>query len=125
MQIIGVPSRYYPGNLSKKDVEFKLNHELKNVKIGDPFLITVNVENKSIETRTININLYATSSYYNGIGAHFIKSVQKEFVLKPSESNLFKLTKVPDRNSIRAFRTISRRSEMCFRTNTKNVLSLV
>lgn len=66
----------------KEDVEFDLI-ELERVNIGEPFSVTVNIENKSNEKRTIQAILSAGSVYYTGVKAHLVKRASGDFVLQP------------------------------------------
>ena len=67
----------------KEDVEFDLV-DLERVSIGDPFKVTVNIVNKSTESRSIHAILSAESIYHNGVMANPVKSASDEFVLKPN-----------------------------------------
>lgn len=69
----------------KEDVEFDLL-ELERVNIGEPFAVTVNIKNKSDETRTIQAILSAGSVYYTGVKANLVKRASGDFVLQPNSS---------------------------------------
>lgn len=72
----------------KEDVEFDLV-ELERVNIGEPFAVTVNIKNKSDETRTIQAILSAGSVYYTGVKANLVKRASGDFVLQPNASENF------------------------------------
>lgn len=67
----------------KEDVEFDLM-ELERVNIGEPFAVTVNIKNKSDQTRTIQAILSAGSVYYTGVKANLVKRASGDFVLQPN-----------------------------------------
>lgn len=69
----------------KEDVEFDLV-ELERVNIGEPFAVTVNIKNKSDQTRTIQAILSAGSVYYTGVKANLVKRASGDFVLQPNAS---------------------------------------
>lgn len=81
-----VAKRFYsmpsPG---KEDVEFDLE-DLERVNIGQPFVVTVNIKNKSNQPRTIQAILSAGSVYYTGVKAHLVKRATGDFVLQPNSS---------------------------------------
>lgn len=72
----------------KEDVEFDLV-ELERVNIGEPFAVTVNIKNKSNETRTIQAILSAGSVYYNGVKANLVKRASGDFALQPNAGEIF------------------------------------
>lgn len=80
---VDLAKRFYsfpaPG---KEDVVFDLV-DLMRVNIGDPFTVTVNIENKSNEVRTIKAILSAGSVYYTGIKANIVKRASGSFALQP------------------------------------------
>lgn len=67
----------------KEDVDFDLV-ELERVNIGEPFAVTVNITNKSNETRTIQAILSAGSVYYTGVKANLVKRASGDFTLQPN-----------------------------------------
>lgn len=67
----------------KEDVDFDLV-ELERVNIGEPFAVTVNITNKSNETRIIQAILSAGSVYYTGIKANLVKRASGDFTLQPN-----------------------------------------
>ncbi|EGI63125.1 Hemocyte protein-glutamine gamma-glutamyltransferase [Acromyrmex echinatior] len=75
----------------KEDVEFDLV-ELERVNIGEPFAVTVNIKNKSDETRTIQAILSAGSVYYTGVKANLVKRASGDFVLQPNATEQLRLT---------------------------------
>lgn len=72
----------------KEDVEFDLA-ELERVNIGEPFAVTVNIKNKSNETRTIQAILSAGSVYYTGVKANLVKRASGDFALQPNAGEIF------------------------------------
>lgn len=70
-----------------EDLDFKLV-DLERVNIGDPFTVTVNITNKSKETRTIRAILWAGSVYYNGVKANLVKRAEGNFVINPDASKI-------------------------------------
>lgn len=83
VRAVDLAKRFYslpaPGN---EDVSFDLV-ELVRVNIGDPFIVEVNIENKSDEVRTVKAILSAGSVYYTGIKANMVKKASGTFVLQP------------------------------------------
>ncbi|XP_071559341.1 hemocyte protein-glutamine gamma-glutamyltransferase [Temnothorax nylanderi] len=79
----------------KEDVEFDLI-ELERVNIGEPFAVTVNIKNKSDETRTIQAILSAGSVYYNGVKANLVKRASGDFVLQPNAVEQLRLSVTVD-----------------------------
>ncbi|KYN29601.1 Hemocyte protein-glutamine gamma-glutamyltransferase [Trachymyrmex cornetzi] len=75
----------------KEDVEFDLV-ELERVNIGEPFAVTVNIKNKSDETRTIQAILSAGSVYYTGVKANLVKRASGDFVLQPNATEQLRLS---------------------------------
>ncbi|XP_014477785.1 PREDICTED: hemocyte protein-glutamine gamma-glutamyltransferase-like [Dinoponera quadriceps] len=75
----------------KEDVEFDLV-ELERVNIGESFAVTVNIKNKSSESRTIQAILSAGSVYYTGVKAHLVKRASGDFVLQPNAVEQLRLT---------------------------------
>ena len=69
----------------KEDVEFDLE-DLERVNIGQPFVVTVNIKNKSNQPRTIQAILSAGSVYYTGVKANLVKRANGDFVLQPNSS---------------------------------------
>lgn len=72
----------------KEDVEFDLV-ELERVNIGEPFAVTVDIKNKSNETRTIQAILSAGSVYYTGVKANLVKRASGDFALQPNAGEIF------------------------------------
>ncbi|XP_043468472.1 hemocyte protein-glutamine gamma-glutamyltransferase-like [Leptopilina heterotoma] len=93
---VDLAKRFYsfpaPG---KEDVVFDLV-DLMRVNIGDPFTVTVNIENKSNEVRTIKAILSAGSVYYTGIKANIVKRASGSFALQPHSHEQLKLTVTVD-----------------------------
>ena len=89
---ISISKKFYSlPDPEKEDVVFNLL-DLLRVNIGDPFTVTVYIENKSSEIRTIKAILSAGSNFYTGLKANVIKKASGTFVLQPNsrESKLFK-----------------------------------
>uniref|UniRef100_T1J480 Transglutaminase-like domain-containing protein n=1 Tax=Strigamia maritima TaxID=126957 RepID=T1J480_STRMM len=73
-----------------EDVEFDLL-DIDKIMIGEPFHVTVKIQNKSKQKRSIFAVLTATSIYYTGISYDTIKKEKKEFVLRPQQSETLTL----------------------------------
>ena len=85
----------------KEDVEFNLV-DLERVSIGDPFTVTVNIVNKSTQSRSIQAILSAGSVYYTGVKANLVKKASGEFVVQPNASE-FSFTESTIFSSIHSF----------------------
>lgn len=79
----------------KEDVVLDLL-DIEQVIIGQPFLVTVTLENKSDEKRTIWAVLSASSVYYTGILAAKVKRENVEFVLKPKQKEVLQIKVTPE-----------------------------
>ncbi|XP_013781493.1 hemocyte protein-glutamine gamma-glutamyltransferase isoform X3 [Limulus polyphemus] len=79
----------------KEDVSFVLL-DIEKVMIGQPFHVTVNVQNKSSETRTVSAVLSASSVYYTGITARKIKRENGNFSLQPHQKEILSIKVSPD-----------------------------
>ncbi|KAG7205076.1 hypothetical protein KM043_005453 [Ampulex compressa] len=79
----------------KEDVEFDLL-DLERVDIGKPFSVTVNIKNKSSESRTIQAILSAGSVYYTGVKAHLVKRASGDFIMQPNATEQLRLTVTVD-----------------------------
>ncbi|KAJ9586417.1 hypothetical protein L9F63_019932, partial [Diploptera punctata] len=80
---------------SREDIDFELV-DLEEVKLGEKFSVTVNINNKSNIGRTVQASLSAASIYYTGIKAHVIKRATGEFKVAPKSKELLRLTVKPE-----------------------------
>lgn len=69
----------------KADVTMKME-DIESVAFGNSYKITIAVENKSNETRTVNVALTSSSTMYNGTSGKLIKKAGGEFTLGPSKA---------------------------------------
>lgn len=74
-----------------EDVHFDLI-ELDKIPFGQDFSVTVHIQNKSGEPRTISIMLSASSVYYTGNTAHRLKKSNGEFLVKPNQRETLRIT---------------------------------
>ncbi|XP_076348254.1 hemocyte protein-glutamine gamma-glutamyltransferase-like [Tachypleus tridentatus] len=79
----------------KEDVYFNLL-DIEKIKIGQPFHVTVNIENQSGETRTVSAVLSASSIYYTGITGRKIKRENGNFSLQPHQKEVLSIEVTPD-----------------------------
>nr|Q05187.1 RecName: Full=Hemocyte protein-glutamine gamma-glutamyltransferase; AltName: Full=Hemocyte transglutaminase; Short=TGase [Tachypleus tridentatus]BAA02134.1 transglutaminase [Tachypleus tridentatus] len=79
----------------KEDVYFNLL-DIEKIKIGQPFHVTVNIENQSSETRRVSAVLSASSIYYTGITGRKIKRENGNFSLQPHQKEVLSIEVTPD-----------------------------
>uniref|UniRef100_A0A646QJF9 protein-glutamine gamma-glutamyltransferase n=1 Tax=Hemiscolopendra marginata TaxID=943146 RepID=A0A646QJF9_9MYRI len=73
-----------------EDVVFDLL-EIESIQIGEPFNVTVKIENKSKEKRNIFAILSANSVYYTGVTYKPIRKETQKFVLHPKQSEVISI----------------------------------
>lgn len=72
-----------------EDVSFDLQ-EIEKIMIGQPFTVTVKVQNKNTsEMRTVSAVLSASTVYYTGILAKKVTRQRGKFTLKPNQGKPF------------------------------------
>jgi transglutaminase 1 len=76
------------------DVEFSLL-DLDKIPVGEPFTVVVTMQNKSKETRTVQVNLKLNSMYYTGLKAKDVKDASGRFVLRAGANEELKMTVLP------------------------------
>lgn len=79
---------------SSHDVEFDLV-DIEQVPFGQTFSVTVNLENKSDEERTIDAVLSASSVYYTGITIHTLRKASGTFKVQPRQKETMRITVTP------------------------------
>jgi transglutaminase 1 len=79
----------------KEDVEFEL-FDIDKVILGDPFLVTVRIMNKSPMRRTISLASSASSVYYTGILAQKVKRDRQNIVLNGLQEQLVRVRVNPE-----------------------------
>lgn len=79
----------------KEDVEFEL-FDIDKVQLGEPFLITVRISNKSPMRRTASLALSASSVYYTGILAQKVKRDRQNVVLNGLQEQLVRIRVNPE-----------------------------
>ncbi|XP_067135706.1 hemocyte protein-glutamine gamma-glutamyltransferase-like [Centruroides vittatus] len=82
-------------SVEKEDVILDLL-DIEQVMIGEPFMVTVTLENKSDEHRTVSAVLSASSVYYTGIVAAKVKRESVEFMLKPKQKEVLQIKVTAD-----------------------------
>lgn len=76
----------------KEDVSFDLQ-EIDKIMIGQPFSVTVRVQNKNTsEVRTVGAVLSASTVYYTGVLARKVTRQRGNFTLKPNQSEVLQIT---------------------------------
>lgn len=79
----------------KEDVEFEL-FDIEKVQHGEPFLVTVRIQNKSPLRRTISMALSASSVYYTGILAQKVKRDRQNIVLNGLQEQMVRIRVNPE-----------------------------
>jgi len=79
----------------KEDVEFEL-FDIDKVMLGDTFLITVRIVNKSPMRRTVSLAMSASSVYYTGILAQKVKRDRQNIILNPLQEQLIRVRVNPE-----------------------------
>lgn len=79
----------------KEDVEFEL-YDLDKVSIGDSFLVTVRISNRSPMRRTASLAMSVSSVYYTGILAQKVKRDRQNIVLNGLQEQLIKIRVNPE-----------------------------
>lgn len=79
----------------KEDVEFEL-FDIDKVMIGEPFLVTVRIMNKSPMRRTVSLALSASSVYYTGILAQKVKRDRQNIVLNGLQEQIVRIRVNPE-----------------------------
>lgn len=79
----------------KEDVEFEL-FDIDKVMIGEPFLVTVRIMNKSPMKRTASLALSASSVYYTGILAQKVKRDRQSIVLNGLQEQIVRIRVNPE-----------------------------
>lgn len=72
-----------PSN-TNDDVFFDLI-ELDKVAFGQPFNVTIHIQNRSTEMRTVTAILSASSIYYTGVSARRLGRADRQLVLQPGQ----------------------------------------
>lgn len=79
----------------KEDVEFEL-YDIDKVMIGEPFLVTVRIINRSPMRRTVSLALSASSVYYTGILAQKVKRDRQNIVLNGLQEQIVRIRVNPE-----------------------------
>jgi transglutaminase 1 len=79
----------FPAKVNE-DVFFDLI-ELDKIAFGQPFNVTVQIQNRSTEMRTITAILSASSIYYTGVSARRLGRADRQLVLQPGQRETFQV----------------------------------
>ncbi|KAJ8898334.1 hypothetical protein PR048_003694 [Dryococelus australis] len=74
----------------REDVIFDLV-ELDKIKLGENFSVTVNIENKSSQVRTVKAAVSAATIFYTGIKDKVVKKASGTFKIMPNKKDQLKL----------------------------------
>jgi len=83
-------SPYDVPNKVNEDVFFDLI-EMEKVAYGMPFTVTVQIQNRSTEMRTITAILSASSIYYTGASGRRLGRADRQLVLQPGQRETFQV----------------------------------
>merc|ERR1711973_147923 len=80
----------FPTSKGNEDVFFDLG-EMEKVAYGQPFTISVQIQNRSTEMRTITAILSASSIYYTGVSGRRLGRADRQLVLQPGQRETFQV----------------------------------
>ncbi|BES89269.1 Transglutaminase family [Nesidiocoris tenuis] len=79
----------------QEDVFFDLV-EIDKIHFGQPFDLTVNIENRSNEVRNIDAVLTSDSIFYTGVTVHRLKRAEGHFQMEPHSSQILRCQVLPE-----------------------------
>jgi len=80
----------FPANKVNEDVFFDLV-EMEKVAFGQPFTVTVQLQNRSTEMRTVTAILSASSIHYTGVSGRRLGRADRQLVLQPGQRETFQV----------------------------------
>jgi len=80
----------FPTSKVNEDVFFDLA-EMDKVVYGQPFAVSVQIQNRSTEMRTITAILSASSIYYTGVSGRRLGRADRQLVLQPGQRETFQV----------------------------------